>query len=445
MKINKKFLIWFVSVISILIVMPFFIPMRSYLDEVQRAASLKIGVPVTIDSGKLLLLPKPRVVARNITIGRQEELKLAEVSIIPVLNSLFSATKVIELEVAKPVIKKAALDILSSYTSKQSETSGEATALSVKRVLIDEMQFDWPGMKLPLMRLDVHMNDVNVLQSASLETADGVFKADIKPEAEGYSIKLNAQKWTLPVGMPLLVSQAALDMHLKGSRLDIPSIDIALYDGHLNGNALLTWEKDWRVTGKLAVKNLAVKEPSSMVSKTVYLSGKLSGNAAFSSAAREASALADNLSADFRFDVNNGVLHGLDLVKIASLLTRQGTNGGETQFDEFSGLLNVKGKQYVLHEIKISSGLLAANGQVKVKPNKTLDGVVEVALKKGVSLATIPLQVSGTVDKPMVFPTKAALAGAVAGTALLGPGVGTSLGIKAGGAVDKLKGLFQSK
>lgn len=445
MKINKKFLIWFVCVISILIVMPFFIPMRSYLDEVQRAASLKIGVPVTIDSGKLLLLPKPRVVARNITIGRQEELKLAEVSIIPVLNSLFSATKVIELEVAKPVIKKAALDILSSYTSKQSETSGEATALSVKRVLIDEMQFDWPGMKLPLMRLDVYMNDVNVLQSASLETADGVFKADIKPEAEGYSIKLNAQKWTLPVGMPLLVSQAALDMHLKGSRLDIPSIDIALYDGHLNGNALLTWEKDWRVAGKLAVKNLAVKEPSSMVSKTVYLSGKLSGNAVFSSAAREASALADNLSADFRFDVNNGVLHGLDLVKIASLLTKQGTNGGETQFDEFSGVLNVKGKQYALRDIKISSGLLAANGQVKVKPNKTLDGVVEVELKKGVSLATIPLQVSGTVDKPMVFPTKAALAGAVAGTAILGPGVGTSLGIKAGGAVDKLKGLFQSK
>ena len=445
MKINKKFLIWFVCVISILIVIPFFIPMRSYLDEVQRAASLKIGVPVTIDSGKLLLLPKPRVVARNITIGRQEELKLAEVSIIPVLNSLFSATKVIELEVAKPVIKKAALDILSSYTSKQSETSGEATALSVKRVLIDEMQFDWPGMKLPLMRLDVHMNDVNVLQSASLETADGVFKADIKPEAEGYSIKLNAQKWTLPVGMPLLVSQAALDMHLKGSRLDIPSIDIALYDGHLNGNALLTWEKDWRVTGKLAVKNLAVKEPSSMVSNTVYLSGKLSGNAAFSSAAREPSALADNLSADFRFDVNNGVLHGLDLVKIASLLTKQGTNGGETQFDEFSGVLNVKGKQYALHDIKISSGLLAANGQVKVKPNKTLDGVVEVELKKGVSLAIIPLQVSGTVDKPMVFPTKAALAGAVAGTAILGPGVGTSLGIKAGGAVDKLKGLFQSK
>jgi len=54
----------------------------------------------------------------------------------------------------------------------------------------------------------------------------------------------------------------------------------------------------------------------------------------------------------------------------------------------------------------------------------------------------IPVEVSGTVASPLVYPSKAAIAGAVAGTTLLGPGVGTSLGIKAGGAVDKIKGLF---
>lgn len=445
MKKTKKYLIAFVAVISVLIVIPFFIPMRSYLDEAQRLASEKIGAPVTIASGNLFLLPTPRVIAHDIAIGKQQELTVAEVSIIPALNSLFSATRVIELKVGKPIIKKSALDILSVYTSKQSQADNGPAAVNVKRVLIDDMQLDWPGIKLPLMNLDVYLTDANALQSASLETADGVLTADIKPEAYGHLIKVSAQKWTLPVGLPLLVNKAVLEMHLKGDKLDIPSIDITLYDGNLNGNALLSWEKGWRTSGKLNVKNLAVKEPSSMVSKSVYLSGKLNGHGTFSGNAKEASALADNLNADFRFDVNKGVLHGLDLVKIASLLTKQGGSGGETQFDEFSGVLNVKGKQYGLREIKISSGLLAANGQVKVKPNKELDGVVEVELKKGVSLAAIPLQVSGTIDNPAVFPTKAALAGAVAGTALLGPGVGTSLGIKAGGAIDKLKGLFQSK
>ena len=146
-----------------------------------------------------------------------------------------------------------------------------------------------------------------------------------------------------------------------------------------------------------------------------------------------------------QFKVNNGVLHGLDLVRVASLLLKQNQSGGETQFDVLSGVLNVSGKQYQLRNLKISSGLLAATGQVKVKPNKALDGTVEVEVKSGMGMAAIPLNVSGTVEHPVVLPSKAALAGAVAGTAILGPGVGTSLGVKAAGAVDKLKGLFGGK
>ena len=73
---------------------------------------------------------------------------------------------------------------------------------------------------------------------------------------------------------------------------------------------------------------------------------------------------------------------------------------------------------------------------------KQLDGVIEVKLKKGVVLVGIPLQVSGTLDAPVVLPTKAALAGAAIGTGMLRPGVGTSVGLKAAAGVEKLKSLF---
>lgn len=440
---SKKYLIWIVAVISVLIVIPFFIPMRTYLDKAERIASEKIGAPVTIGSGQLLLVPTPRVVTKDISVGKQQELKLEQLSVIPTLGSLLSETKIIEIKISKPVIKKAALDLVAALSENNSEESAAPVAVNVKRVTIDEMQLDWPDMKLPIVNIDMYLTSANAMESLKLETVDGVLKADVTPKDEGHLILINAEKWTLPMNLPLLMNKASLEMYLKGSQLDIPKIDVALYDGTLTGNAVLSWAKGWRTSGKLQVNNMSVQEPSSLVSKAVYLSGNLSGNASFSATAKEASTLADNLGADFKFNVKSGVLHGLDLVKLASLLTKQ-SSGGETQFDEFSGVLNVKGKQYALRDIKISSGLLAASGQVKVKPDKELDGVVEVELKTGVSLAAIPLQVSGTVDKPSVFPTKAAMAGAVAGTAILGPGVGTSLGVKAGGAVDKIKGLFQS-
>lgn len=443
MKKTKKYLIEFVVLISILIVIPFFIPVRSYLDQAQRIASEKIGAPVTIASGRLLLIPTPRIVVGEISVGEQQELKLNEVSIVPSLGSLFSETKIIEIKITKPVIKMAALDIISALPENHAEADAGPDAVHVKRITIDELQLDWPGIKLPAFNMDVYLTSANSLESLKLETIDGVLKAEATPKDAGHLILVNAVKWTLPAGLPLLITQASLEMYLKGSQLDIPRIDLVLYNGKLTGNARLSWVKGWHASGKLRVNNLSVKEPSLLISKSVYLNGDLSGDGSFSAMAKDASGLQDNLNAHFRFNVKEGVLHGLDLVKLASLLTKQG-NGGETQFDELSGTLDAKGKLYVLRDIKMRSGLLAASGQVKIKPNKALDGVVEVELKKGVSLAAIPLQVSGTVDKPSVFPTKAAMAGAVAGTAILGPGVGTSLGVKAGGAVDKIKGLFQS-
>lgn len=443
MKINKKYFIWFVVVISILIVIPFFIPIRSYLDQAERMASEQVGVPVSIGHGQLLLLPTPRVMVKDISVGRQQELKVEALSVVPELSSLFSDTKVIEITVTRPVMQKTALDIISALSAKETEPETSPAAVHVRQVVVETLQLDWPDMKLPPINLDLALTDANKLESLALETEDSTLKANVSPRGDGHSIVVNAVQWTLPTGLPVLINKAVLEMHLQGSQLAIPKIDVALYNGTLTGNADLSWTKGWRTSGRLQVKNLSVQEPSRMVSQSVYLSGKLFGNGTFSSAAKDVSGLADNLNAEFKFNVSKGVLHGLDLLKLASLLTKQ-TSGGQTEFDEYAAVLNVKGKQYALRDIRLRSGLLAASGQVKVKADKTLDGVVEVQLKKGVSLAAVPLQVSGNLDKPSVLPTKAAMAGAVAGTAILGPGVGTSLGVTAGGAVDKIKGLFQS-
>jgi hypothetical protein len=129
-------------------------------------------------------------------------------------------------------------------------------------------------------------------------------------------------------------------------------------------------------------------------------------------------------------------------VKAASLLVKQDATGGQTQFDKFSGKLGIVGKQYKLSNLDISSGLLSAKGHVTVTPKDELDGMIDVAVKKSVGLVEVPLVVAGTTASPLVYPSKAAIAGAAVGTAILGPGVGTSLGIKASKGLDKIKDLF---
>lgn len=434
-------------VIGVLIILPFLIPVRNYLNEAEKIASEKLGAPVIIGGGHLLLFPSPRVVVSDIVVGEQQDLLVKSLTVIPTISTLFSDTKIVDVKVNKPIVKKSALAILAVWQDKSNADKDIETGqfkIALKHIQVKELLLVWPNMQLPELDAEATMTDSHQLEEAVLETSDGKVKAEVIPKGDEQLVIITADNWTVPVGLPLLIDSAKVEGYLKDNKLTIPKINVALYGGNLTGDAVLDWRKNWRLSGKVKVDNLSVQKPSRLVSKAVYLSGNLFGNGVFSSDTKEAGALIDSLQANFKFNVSDGVLHGVDLLKVASLLTRQGKQGGETAFEEFSGVLNASGKHYHLRDLKISSGLIAAAGQVKVSPNKTLDGLVEVEVKRSVSLVAVPLAVSGTVSNPVLFPSKAALAGALAGTAILGPGVGTGLGVKAGGALDKFKDLFGS-
>jgi uncharacterized protein involved in outer membrane biogenesis len=444
MKKYKKIVITLVVVIGLMLIIPFLIPMQTYLRQAEKLVSEQLGQPVSIGSAHLFLLPSPHVTANDIVLGKNKEFNIDTLQITPTLMSLFSDIKTIDLHINKPVMKKAALDFITALSSNK-QMSDEPSSVRVRHVEIDELQFIWPKLALPILNASLTLSTANQLEFATITSTDGVFKVDVIPNEDEQLIALNIKQLTLPADLPLLIDEAKFQMRLNGSQLAVPSIEIAMYGGKITGEANLNWTKNWKVIGKLHVDHFAVAQPSRMVSKSVYLSGNLFADGSFSSAAREAGSLSDNLQTNFQFKVNNGVLHGVDLVKIASVLIKQNQGGGETQFDAFSGEFGSVGKQYHLRNLLVSSGLLVAKGQVKVKSNKTLDGTVTVDVKKSMGLAAIPLDVSGTVSSPMILPNKAALAGAIAGSTVL-PGVGTSIGMKAGqkadDALNKLKGLF---
>lgn len=425
--------------------LPFLVPTSAYIGQAEGFASEKLGVPVEIGNVQLAILPTPRVNINNIVIGQKQELKVVRVAVLPSLTSLFSDTKVISsLHIEQPVLKKAAVDVVAGIIKKLSEDKSPSTAI-VREITIKETRLEWPGMNLPAFNAVVAMSEASKPQSALIDTTDGKLRLRLAPSDKDWqAIKLEAKNWTMPVGQSLLIDEMQANMKLYDNRLEITDLNAGLYGGRVNGKAVLNWDKDWRLSGSLKVNELAVREPARLFSKTTRVSGLLFTNGSFSAKAKEAGHLMEHVNAGFRFKIKDGVLYGMDLTKAATILLKQGQSGGETQFDELSGLLNVSGKQYHFSDLNIVSGLMAANGDVKIRPNKELDGVVEVEVKRGVALAGIPLQVSGTVDNPQLFPTKAAMAGAVVGTAVLGPGVGTGLGIKAGSAMEKLKGLFST-
>jgi len=199
------------------------------------------------------------------------------------------------------------------------------------------------------------------------------------------------------------------------------------------------------VRGGFDVSRVELKKLVPLLSSGTKVSGKLNAKAVFSAVANEPGQLANALRLDTPFRVDNGVLYGMDIKQAATSLIKQGTKGGETNFDQMSGLVNMERGAIRLTQLKIASGALAAEGNVTISPQKKLSGRISAEVKALGASTGVPLNIAGTVDSPALYPTGAFLAGAAVGTAVLGPGLGTSIGAKVGSWASNLFGKIEEK
>jgi hypothetical protein len=93
------------------------------------------------------------------------------------------------------------------------------------------------------------------------------------------------------------------------------------------------------------------------------------------------STLFDSPKVDGSFSIKKGDLDGVDLVRALQSGGRGVTQGGATRFEEISGNLVLANGRYQYRNMKLSSGLLSANGAFDVSPNKDVNGHISVELR----------------------------------------------------------------
>ncbi|MFP5345015.1 MAG: AsmA-like C-terminal region-containing protein, partial [Gammaproteobacteria bacterium] len=286
----------------------------------------------------------------------------------------------------------------------------------------------------------VQLTPRNDFKNASFSSRDGKLKLALRPRERNYHLEVTARQWQPPLGPGLLFDTLSAGILLTDTGLHTQSIRGELYGGQISATADMEWDRNWRLYGVLSSHGVQIQPLLALFSSRRSMTGALDGDATYSLRAASASQLFDAPQVNAEFRVLKGVIYKVDLAKAAQTMAKEGAGKGETRFDEFTGTLELTGNEYRFRDLNISSGLLNGSGNVDINSEKQLDGRVKIAIKAGINLAEVPLNVAGTVDDPTLRVPPAAIAGAVAGTALLGPGLGTSLGIKAGEAAEKVKG-----
>jgi len=447
-----KWLKWvglaFGAIVLVLAVVPLFITLDDYIPRIEQEITARIKEPVKIGSLRASGLPLPHVTVSGVTVGKADDIKLGKVTVTPDLWSLASATKVIKtIEIEHLVLTQKAIDKIPAWTQPApDEVKEPAGAL---RVRVESIRLDDAVVKLQKATFGpfdarVRLASDGNPESASIETQDGKLKAFIKPDKSQYLIDAVAKGWTVPVGPAVHFDELTVKgvATLKGAALD--QVRARLYGGTVAGRANVAWQKGMQVKGSFDVNRVELKNLVPLFSKDARVSGRLDAKPVFSASARDAGQLANALRLETPFNVRNGVLYNVDIKKAATtLLRKKEPTGGETRFDKLTGhLVHDRGTSRFT-KLDIASGALAADGNVTISPKQELAGRINANVKAGsVGAATVPLNVAGTVQSPLLLPTAGTLAGAAAGTAILGPGLGTSVGAKVG---QWAEGLFGKK
>jgi hypothetical protein len=438
----KALAIGFGALLGLLVAVPFLVPLEHYLPAIERQVSERLGERVKIGALRATLLPVPQLAVREIEAGERGDIRVSKVIVTPDFWSLLGSPKVIRsVEIEGLEATPGALGRLASR--KPAADRGEVRAVVVQSVRLTSARLRLERAALGPFDAEIALAADGAFSSATLRTADGKLVAEVRPAQGGFFVEARARGWTLPAGPPIVFDELRLKGIAHAEEASFKEIHAKLYGGNVNGQARLRWRKGIELSGSAAVNGVELRSLAPLIAQHARVSGRLTARPVFRAFAAEAAQLASALRLETPFEVQDGVLYGVDIGRAASLIASRQENspGGQTRFDELSGHLVLERRAYRFTKLKIASGALAADGHVSVSPEQELSGRIHAKIKAAsVTAATVPLNVSGTVQAPVLLPTAGYVAGAAAGTAILGPGLGTTIGATISTTLGRLFG-----
>ncbi|HEY6821371.1 MAG TPA: hypothetical protein VI321_05080 [Burkholderiales bacterium] len=398
MKISRPLLLFVLPlavVVGLAAAIPLLVPVSRFLPELQSIASEKLGQPVTIAELSLHLLPTPRMVAKDIVVGKRSDAQIGELEIVPDLLSFISGARAVRLIRAERVaLKESALAIPGSLPQ------APGTPVLIRRVLLKQVSLQHSTLRLPTFDIDAKLGP------------EGVEEAHIDSSNTALVVKMNHE----------------------GQRVAQISVEGTLFGGTVSSSTRADWVKAWQIAGKANVSGVDLVPVQRLLGKPPKLSGRLKAQAAYSARARKPEQLADALALDGPFEIHGGAYQGVDLSKAADI-TGKSAASDVTTFEEFRGNLQARGKRVHIANLCVRSPKFVAGGTVDIAPDQSLSGKLDVSLAKTSGVVGVPIALGGTTSEPSIRPTKGYIIGAAIGTILL-PGIGTGIGASAGGAVE---------
>ena len=420
-----------------------------FKQRAEREATQALGVALTLGRIGLDWWPLPALAVSEITLKTRPPITVGRLEVRPNVSGLLQGRLAVSTVIVRQAVvaQKGVDAVLEALQKKkllaQSNRDLEPDKASSFAILLSHVVLDdvsWQGLQGESLTVNAEawLGADALPDKAQLTLVQSRFKGLGDLRGTEVNLKRDGPLFAVAVELKGGVEKPVKRGNLKGQiELQLPA------SGGVAGKPPANHAV---MKGQLKTTGLDLSLVGGDTGKQPLLSGQLDAQTSLSASAASAGKLLDALQTQSTFTARNASVHGIDLAK--AVRTVGLSRGGETRLDVLAGQINTQGKAVQLNNLVASSGVLSANGNVAVAPNRSLSGRVNVDLGSNLlptaakGAVGVPLQVGGTLDAPEVTLTRAAMIGAAIGTVILpgaGTGAGASLGDKVG---EKLKGLF---
>ncbi len=377
-----------------------------------KALSAWVHDDVSSTGMRLSLLPKQIVKIDQLALGKVLDAKATSGKIYMDVWQLWGDKFAIDaLELSGVTISADALPRALKWAEAENRGSG----VQIGKILLRNAKIEVKGVAIGDFDADIQFDKTGKIVKANARAKDGKWTLDMSPNkpdaAQGvpatasggdsfgeWAVEFTARNLTLPMGVPLLFGAVTAKGTMTAGGMTFPQVEAKLLEGSVTGNLKIDWKQQVSYSGEFTADKIKVEQLTEIFTRDVALHGRMEGQFTASGSAPSIGELMDRPTVQGVFNVKDGSIGNVDLVQV---MRSPGSVGGQSKFAELNGQLRIADGVIHYEKLKLTGGVLIANGAVNVNlSNSNLSGTVSAEIRSSVAQDRGTFIVTGKTSRP---------------------------------------------
>jgi len=371
--IIKAVSVYLPATLILIIVALHFVNLAPLGGSIQKMASETLGEPVRFSGMHASLFPKPQLLLSDVTIGTEEDMKIASIRIVLTPSTLFDDRKSVDnLEIAETTLATPELGRAQMWF----RSSAKSGKLNIARVSFKNVTFTIPDLSPIPFDGRIELLPTGEFGPAELNSVDQSLSLQLQPENDAWKVTLDASSWQPPLSTWLKFDALHAEGYAEGRGARFDKIEGRAYGGTFTAKGRIDWAGRPTASGSFKMENIELQQALTAAGSTASIEGRFDIAASFMSASEDAGKLMEAAEISGRFTGIDGKIGGVDLSS-AMLPTHREKS---TRFDKLTGSLQLSNGIYRYRNLALEHQQFRAQGSLDIQDDQRISGNVNAQL-----------------------------------------------------------------